>query len=117
VFFRIIMPISTPIVATVALYIGVFQWNSWFDASMFVNKAELKPMQNLLLSIISEARYAEQMAAIASGAGGNISKGKNVNVRSITMATMFVTILPILMIYPFLLRYFIKGIMIGSVKG
>ncbi len=122
VFFRIIFPVSTPIVATIALFVGVGQWNSWFDASIFITKQELKPMQNVLLSIISEARYAEQLAALASSTGvtvdaTNVNKAAKVNVRSITMATMIVTILPIVMAYPFLQRYFIKGIMVGSLKG
>ncbi len=122
VFFKIIFPISTPIVATIALFVGVGQWNAWFDASIFITKQELKPMQNVLLSIISEARYAEQLAALASSTGvtvdaSNVNKAAKVNVRSITMATMIVTILPIVMAYPFLQRYFIKGIMVGSLKG
>ena len=120
VFFQIIFPISTPIIATIALYFGVAHWNSWFDATMFVNNQKLKPMQNILMSVVNEARFAEQIASMASGASvdlGQIAKGKESNVRSITMATMIITILPIIMVYPFIQRYFIKGIMIGSIKG
>jgi len=121
VFWRIIFPISTPIIATICLYIGVFHWNSWYDAAYYIIKRqELKPMQTVLLSIINEAAYAERIAANAGGAVvdmGNIGRGKVVNVRSVTMATMIVTILPIVMVYPFIQRYFIKGIMIGSIKG
>lgn len=122
VFFKIILPISTPIIATIALFVGVGQWNSWFDASIFINVARLKPMQNILLSIISEARFAQQLAQLGSTTGvtvdaSNIGHNATVNVRSITMATMIVTILPIVMAYPFLQRYFIKGIMVGSLKG
>ncbi len=119
VFWKIILPISSPIVATIALFVGVGQWNAWFDAAMFVTKQQLKPMQTVLLSIISEARFAETMAALATGAVdmGNIGHGVKVNVRSITMATMLVTIIPIILTYPFLQRYFVKGIMIGSLKG
>lgn len=120
VFFRIILPVSTPIMATIALFIGVWQWNSWFDAAMFITRQNLKPMQSVLLSIISEAKFAESLSQTAAGAAadaGNIGKAIKVNVRSITMATMIVTILPIIMVYPFLQRYFIKGIMVGSLKG
>lgn len=121
VFARIILPISTPIIATIALFIGVGQWNAWFDAAIFVTRQELKPMQTVLLRIISEARFAEQLAQSTAGGAtvdaGNIGKGIQVNVRSITMATMIVTIIPIILTYPFLQRYFIKGIMIGSLKG
>lgn len=122
IFFKIILPISTPIIATIALFVGVYQWNSWFDAYIYVTKTNLKPMQSVLLSIISQAKFAETLAAASAGAGGainagNVGKNAQVNVRSITMATMFVTILPIIMVYPFLQRYFVKGIMIGSIKG
>lgn len=120
VFFRIIFPVSTPIMATIALFIGVGQWNAWFDAAMFITKQNLKPMQSVLLSIISEAKFAESLQRTAAGAAAdtsNIGKNIKVNVRSITMATMIVTVLPIIMVYPFLQRYFIKGIMIGSLKG
>ncbi len=120
VFFRIYFPISTPIIATISLYIGVYHWNDWFVPNVYITKQELKPMQSVLLSIISEARFAEQLAAAAGSASvdmGNLSKGKATNVRSISMATMIVTVIPIIMTYPFLQRYFVKGIMIGSIKG
>ena len=121
VFFRIIIPISTPIIATIALFVGVFHWNSWFDAYIFITKENLKPMQNILLSIINEAAYAERLAALTGGAAtaamGNIAKGRQVNVRSITMATMFITVVPVIIVYPFLQRFFVKGIMVGSIKG
>lgn len=119
IFFKIILPISTPIIATIALFVGVHQWNSWFDAYIYITKQNLKPMQSVLLSIISEAKFAQALAESQGGPAdvGNIGKGVQVNVRSITMATMFVTILPIIMVYPFLQRYFVKGIMIGSIKG
>lgn len=123
VFWRIVFPISTPIVATICLYIGVFHWNSWYDAAYYIlRRQDLKPMQSVLLSIINDAAFAERIAAYAGGTGavidmGNIGRGRVVNVRSITMATMIITILPIVMVYPFIQRYFIKGIMIGSIKG
>ena len=121
IFFKIFMPISTPIVATICLYIGVMHWNDWFTANIYINQEALKPMQSVLLSIINEAAYAEKIAASAGGGIGmdlgNIGKGKETNVRSITMATMIITIIPVLIVYPFIQRYFMKGIMIGSIKG
>lgn len=120
ILFRIILPISTPIVATISLYIIVFHWNQWFDASIYVQDQDLKPVQTILSSIIAEASFAERIAAQSGGASvdmGNIGKGKQTNVRSLTMATMMVTILPIIMVYPFIQKYFNKGIMIGSIKG
>lgn len=125
VFFRIIVPVSTPIIATIALFIGVFHWNAWFDATIFVTtRTDLKPMQNILISIVNEASYAERLAALTGGTGGgigsaagNVARGRPTNVRSVTMATMIITIIPIVMVYPFLQRFFIKGVMVGSIKG
>lgn len=116
VFFKIYWPVSTPIIATIALYFGVFHWNDWYTTSVYITNPDLKPMTSVLLSIVNEASYAERMAA--AGAAANIGMVKNdTNVRSITMATMITSIVPIVVIYPFLQRFFIKGIMIGSIKG
>jgi len=121
IFFRIIVPISTPMIATIALFIGVFHWNDWFFGNVYITNANLRPMQNVLLGIINEAAFAEQMAAIRAQAGGAgpaiVARGRTVNVRSITMATMIVTMAPVIAVYPFLQRFFIKGIMVGSIKG
>lgn len=119
IFFKIYWPVSTPIIATIALYFGVAQWNDWYTTFMYVTDPSLKPMTSVLLSIINEAGFAERMAAMGADAAAisQAAKGKAVNVRSITMATMITSIVPIVIIYPFLQRYFIKGIMIGSIKG
>ena len=118
IFFRIIIPISTPIVATIALFIGVAQWNAWFDAAMFItSNQDIKPLQSVLLSIISEASFAEKLAAAGRTAQAHMGKGKETNVRSVTMATMIITIVPVICVYPFLQRYFEKGVLIGSIKG
>jgi len=120
IFFKIIVPISTPIMATIALFVGVFHWNDWFVGVIYITDPSLRPMQNVLLSVINEARFAESIAALGDGAAAaavGAGRGRPTNVRSITMATMFITIAPVVVVYPFLQRFFIKGIMIGSVKG
>lgn len=119
IFFQIYWPVSTPIIATIALYFAVQHWNDWYTTFVYVQDANLRPMTSVLLSIINEASFAERMAAQGADASaiGNAMQGKTVNVRSITMATMITSIVPIVVIYPFLQRFFIKGIMIGSVKG
>lgn len=120
VFFRIIMPISGTIIATIVLYIAVFQWNAWFDASIYINnRDDLKPLQSILMQIVNEAKYAETMAQQGMSADqiAAAGVGKDTNVRSITMATMIITILPIIISYPFLQKYFVQGVMVGSVKG
>jgi ABC-type sugar transport system, permease component len=119
IFFKIYWPVSTPIIATILLYFGVWHWNDWYTTYVYISDQNLRPMTSVLLSIINEASFAERMAALGADASSisNATKGKSVNVRSITMATMITSIVPIVVIYPFLQRYFIKGIMIGSIKG
>jgi putative aldouronate transport system permease protein len=123
IFFKIIVPISTPIIATIALFIGVGHWNDWFFGNVYITNANLRPMQNVLMSLVEEARFTEMMAALAAQGGGAaaavgaMARGRPVNARSVQMATMFITIIPVIVVYPFLQRYFIKGIMVGSVKG
>ena len=121
IFFKIIIPVSMPIIATIALFNGIWHWNDWFYGTIYIVNQAWKPMQNVLLSVINDARQAEMLAAIRGGlaaaAASAAARTRPVNVRSITMATMFVTIFPVLVVYPFLQRYFIKGVMIGSIKG
>lgn len=117
IFWKIILPLSKPVLAVIAMYNAVFHWNSWFDASIFITvKANLRPLQSILVGIINSTKFAEAIANSGAGAS-QLNALKIVNIRSITAATMIITILPIAMIYPFFQRYFIQGIMIGSVKG
>lgn len=116
IFFKIILPTSLPIVATIALFQAVFQWNSWFDGYIFMSKEELLPLQNILVRIINSNSMADALSK-AGSAASIISRFNGVTVKSINMATMIVSMVPIFAIYPFVQRYFIKGIMIGSVKG
>ena len=116
IFFKIILPCSTPILATMILFTGVLQWNSWFDAAIFVTDKNLLPVQNVLISIINSNRFEEAMKNVGHAATV-LSRTQKISVRSITMATMVSTILPIVAVYPFVQNYFVKGIMIGAVKG
>jgi putative aldouronate transport system permease protein len=109
IFVRIIVPLSMPIVAVVALFHGVWQWNSWFDAMLYVNRVRLHPLAMLLQRMIQEAEETEEVMV---GLGST-----RVNPQSVRMTMLLVTTLPIVVIYPFFQRYFVKGVMIGAVKG
>jgi len=113
-FFSIVLPISAPIIATIALFSGVMQWNAWFDAAIYVRSESLRPLQTVLNSLINSSRAAEEIAKIGIAAGA--LRQNVINSRSITMATMIVTIVPIIMVYPFIQKYFAGGMMIGSIK-
>lgn len=112
IFLSIVLPSSMPVIATVTMFIGVQQWNSWFDGLIFVNKADLAPLQTLLYKIILEnqASSIEQMARLANA---NVS----ITPEAIKMTTLIISTVPMLAIYPFLQKYFVKGMMIGAVKG
>lgn len=111
IFFRIIMPLSKPIVATVSIFVGVWQWNSWFDAMLFITKPTLQPVQSLLQNLLMEVSFADLKAkALQSGK-------RHVSAESIKMSTLMIATLPIVFIYPFFQKYFVKGVMIGAVKA
>lgn len=112
IFHQIVIPSSLPVIATVSMFIGVQQWNAWFDGLVFVNKSSLVPLQTLLYKIILEnqATSIEQLARLANA---NVS----VTPEAIKMTTLIVSTVPMLLVYPFLQRYFVKGMMIGAVKG
>lgn len=111
IFFKIIVPLSMPIFAVIAMFNGVWQWNSWFDAALFVTKFELRPLQNVLQSLIQE-----NTADLVMLMQGRIQE-RTVSAETIRMTTLIVTTLPIVFIYPFFQKHFIRGIMIGAVKA
>lgn len=116
IFFKIIVPISMPLFATMALYSGVWHWNAWSDSAFFITKKSLKTMSYVLISLINQTEAAARVKE--SGAMGTM----NINQSSYTAETlrpaaMMTVVIPIICVYPFLQKYFMKGIMIGSVKG
>lgn len=111
IFIKIVLPLSMPIVAVIAMFSGVWQWNAWFDAVLYVSKIELKPVQSILQLMLNSS----MANAIAQMQGKIVTM--SISPESIRMAMLFVTTLPIIMIYPFFQKYFIKGIMLGAVKA
>lgn len=113
VFFRIIIPISMPIIATICIFNGVFHWNQWFDAYIFVSRrTELHPIQTYLYKVI-----ALSQATASSAAESQLLDRLRVNVTTIRAATVIITVLPIVSIYAIFQKHFIKGVMVGSLKG
>jgi putative aldouronate transport system permease protein len=105
---RIILPLSLPVLATISLFYAVGHWNSYFDAIVYLNDANLMPLQvvlrNILLNVATES--AESMAN-----SGTVSKF------AVQMAAIVVTTVPILIVYPFIQKHFAKGVLMGSIKG
>ena len=111
IFTRIILPLSMPVIATIALFHGVYQWNDYFTGMIYTNKDVLQPIQTYLYKIVAQSS-ASNAAAAAAG-----TVNKTVTSQSIKFATMVVTTLPIVCVYPFLQKYFVKGMLIGAIKG
>ncbi len=114
IFWSIILPLCKPVLATIALFIAVGQWNSWFDTYIYNGSAEhLTTLQYELTKILQSTQTGSSAAY-----GNNIAeKQQSVSPDSIKMAITIVTIVPILLVYPFLQRYFVKGLTLGAVKS
>ena len=112
IFLGIYIPISLPVIATISLFVGVAQWNSWYDTIYFTSSPKLMTLAGHLLKIIKESNLAGYSSEMSKS-----STASSLSPEGIKFATMLVAILPITMFYPFLQRYFIKGVMIGAVKG
>ena len=112
VFIKIILPVSVPTLATVALYAAVGQWNAWYDTMFYTNKNSLQTLSSVLMRIVRENNLGEMTSELTSD-----MENRSYNPEGVKMATMVVSVLPIIFIYPFLQRYFVKGIMVGSIKG
>ena len=118
-FFRIVLPVSGPILATLSLFTAVTHWNAWFDASIYINKESLFPIQTMLRRIINSSIVSDQLEQITgnSTAAASLRGSGEVTTKSLTMATMMVATLPIMCVYPFVQKYFVKGVMVGAIKG
>lgn len=107
---RIFVPISKPFMATFALFYAVERWNGWWEAFLYINDKNIKPLQIYLRDVLVSFN-----TQLSSQAQSMISNTK-VFVQSVQMAAIVITMLPILCLYPFLQKYFVKGVMIGAVK-
>ncbi len=107
---RIVLPLSIPIIATIGLFYAVGYWNTYFDALLYIKSPERYTLQLRLKSLL----FGEEL----NNSGANLEGiGTQVMTQSLKMATVAVSTIPILVIYPWLQKYFVKGVMIGSVKG
>lgn len=110
VLFRIILPLSLPIIAVMILFYGVAQWNSWFQAMLYIRDRSKYPLQLILREVL--------LMNDTSGMGATAAVGDQYMLgESIKYATIMVATVPILFVYPFIQKYFVKGIMVGAVKG
>lgn len=111
IFLKVILPVSKAVLATILLFNGVFNWNDYFMGIIYINNSDLHPIQTYLYKMIitSESSKTSLMS-------GSFSASKFTST-SLQMATMIVTTIPIVCVYPFLQKHFVKGMLLGAVKG
>lgn len=117
IFFKIIIPLSKPILATIALWIMVTHWNDWTTTLYYIKKPSLFTLQYVMMQIVKESERAQKAVAAALETGMDIDNVKNTTSEALSAAQVVVSTLPIICVYPFLQKYFVKGITLGAVKG
>lgn len=114
-FFGIVLPLSPAIIAILALFYAVGQWNSWFNAMLYLRDTQM-PLQNVLRNILKTSSLTSEMGA-ESSIGSSDADAQTLLVESMRYAVIIVSSLPVMCLYPFVQKYFIKGIMVGAIKG
>lgn len=114
ILFKMIFPLSTPIIATVGLLVGVAYWNDWYNALLYIREEEMYSLQVLLSKILQNAQFLATNVSMGGYMSGTSTSVPSTTVR---MAIAVVGTVPILVIYPFFQKYFEKGLLVGAVKG
>ncbi len=109
ILFRIVLPLSLPIIATVVLFYSVDKWNEWFNPMVFIRKGSIQPLQLVLRSMILDSQLQDELSAQVAIEERPFTNG-------IKMAAVIVSMLPIMCVYPFLQKHFAKGVMVGAIK-
>lgn len=114
IFAKVVLPSCAPVVATIGLFSAIYQWNAWYDSYIYTNKPVLETLSNALIKILNQYQTGAMMTQAQQMAAA--SKRLPVSSESIRMTVTMVTTIPIILVYPFVQKYFIKGMMLGSVK-
>ncbi|MBQ7850612.1 MAG: carbohydrate ABC transporter permease [Clostridia bacterium] len=112
ILWKIVIPLSKATLATMLLFYAVSHWNSYFDAMLYINKKELYPLQIMLRNMLIGGQLAEETEMVGSSAASFATTDA-----TLRAGTIIVSTLPILIVYPFVQRHFVKGVMVGSIKG
>ena len=112
IFWKMIVPLSVPTVATISLFTALLYWNDWLNGLYYITKSELFGIQNLLIKIMNNVQFLKSGSSNFLGVGNVELPGT-----SVRMAMAVIGILPIIIVYPFIQKYFIKGVVVGAVKG
>ena len=113
IFFKIMLPLSVPVIATIGIFTGLLYWNDWINGLYYITQPQLYGIQNLLVRMLDNIQYLKSGAASFAIGANAIELPSN----AVRMALAVIGILPIMVIFPFIQKYFIKGVVIGAVKG
>jgi len=114
VYFRMVLPLSLPVIATLGLFTAIAHWNDWFSPSIYIKNPDLLPIQTILRKLLNSNVISDQ-AGMDSISVEKMSK-KALTSKSLIAATIMVVTVPIMLVYPFVQRFFVKGVMVGSLK-
>ena len=114
IFFRIVLPLSLPVLATMALFSTIAYWNDWFNALLYIDSEDKYPLQYLMRRVINDVQYLRNNITVAAQNPELMSKLPD---QSLQMAMAIVGMGPILIVYPFFQKYFVKGLTVGAIKG
>lgn len=114
IFFRIVLPLSLPVLATMALLGTILFWNDWFNSLLFIRTEDKYPLQYLMLRVLNDVQYLRNNVQLAAQ---NPQLMSNLPDESLQMALAVVCMGPILLVYPYFQKYFVKGLTVGAVKG
>jgi putative aldouronate transport system permease protein len=115
-FFRIILPLSGPVIATLGLFTAIAHWNDWFMPSIYITNEKLVPIQTMLRQTLNSNIVTGQSGIFDTASASIVEKTRSITSKSLTMAMMMVVTLPIIIVYPFVQRFFVKGVLVGSMK-
>lgn len=115
VFIRIVLPLSGPVIATLSLFTAISHWNDWFTPTIYITNQDLMPVQTILRRILNANLINDVIGGGDSLASEKLSK-KSLTSKSLISATVMVVSLPIIAVYPFVQKYFVNGVMVGSLK-
>jgi len=115
IFFRIILPLCVPVLATIGLFIAIGHWNAWYDSYIYTYKQELKTLQAVLVKILNQYQTGGMMSEAERLADS--AKRVPVSSESIRMAVTIVATMPVVLVYPFVQKYFVKGMTLGAIKN
>jgi putative aldouronate transport system permease protein len=112
IFYRIVLPLSLPILATIGLMLGISYWNDWFNGLIFVTDSKLYSIQNMLNRMLTDLQFIQKSTM------SNVTQSSsNIPMDSVRMAIAVIGIIPIICAYPFFQKFFVKGLTLGAVKG